>query len=327
VKPIVLTAIVALAITVEALATPPAIANDSAAELTTGGLVFTKNAVIDMRAEQLFISTTEIHVRYVFFNKTYKDISNTVAFPMPDITFDVSFESAIPTDDPENILGFSTTAAGRSVVARIEQKALANGIDQAALLRRLGIPLAPHLESAQAALNRLPREERENLINLGLVDTKMFPRWRLKTTYFWQQTFPAQHELVIEHRYKPSLGGSVQTMLGNADAKIENLAAYRQKYCTDADFIDTVTRARRAAQSTYAPFAETRIGYILTTGANWAGPIRDFTLVVDKADATNLVSFCATGVKKISQTQFEVRKTNFVPESDLSVLILKPERP
>jgi hypothetical protein len=111
VKPFVLTAIVALAITLEALATPPAIANDSAAELTTGGLVFTKNAVIVMRAEQLFISTTEIRVRYVFFNKTSKDISNTVAFPMPDITFDDSFESAIPTDDPENILGFSTTAA------------------------------------------------------------------------------------------------------------------------------------------------------------------------------------------------------------------------
>jgi hypothetical protein len=40
------------------------------------------------------------------------------------------------------------------------------------------------------------------------------------------------------------------------------------------------------------------------------------------------VSFCAEGVKKISPTQFEVRKTDFEPTQDLNVLIVdwwKPE--
>jgi hypothetical protein len=43
---------------------------------------------------------------------------------------------------------------------------------------------------------------------------------------------------------------------------------------------------------------------------------------VDKGDPSNLVSFCADGVKKISATEFEVRKKNFVPSKDLNVLIL-----
>ena len=69
---------------------------------------------------------------------------------------------------------------------------------------------------------------------------------------------------------------------------------------------------------------EERIAYILKTGANWKGPIRDFRLVVDKGDAKNLVSFCAEGVKKIGPTQFEVRKRDFTPKDDLNILVLKP---
>ncbi len=48
-------------------------------------------------------------------------------------------------------------------------------------------------------------------------------------------------------------------------------------------------------------------------------------MVVDKVAPNKLVSFCAEGVKKIGPTRFEVRKTNFVPQRDLSILILKPQ--
>lgn len=43
--------------------------------------------------------------------------------------------------------------------------------------------------------------------------------------------------------------------------------------------------------------------------------------MVDKGSPDNLVSFCMSGVKKISPTQFEVRRTNFEPKGDLDVLI------
>jgi len=61
---------------------------------------------------------------------------------------------------------------------------------------------------------------------------------------------------------------------------------------------------------------------VLTTGANWAGPIGDFRLTVDKGEPDSLVSFCADGVKKIGPTTFEVRHANFTPIRDLNVLIL-----
>jgi hypothetical protein len=61
---------------------------------------------------------------------------------------------------------------------------------------------------------------------------------------------------------------------------------------------------------------------VLTTGANWAGPIGDFRLMVDKGESDSLVSFCADGVKKTGPTTFEVRHANFTPTRDLEILIL-----
>jgi hypothetical protein len=49
--------------------------------------------------------------------------------------------------------------------------------------------------------------------------------------------------------------------------------------------------------------------------------------VVDKLKPDSLVSFCMDGVRKIGPTQFEVKKTDFVPNADLRILILDPHPP
>jgi hypothetical protein len=204
------------------------------------------------------------------------------------------------------------------------------------LLRTLGIPLAPHLQSTNQALDRLPREKWDELIRIGLAEVEEFDagkgperhlsaRWTLRTTYYWEQTFPAKAETVVEHRYRPSVGATVQTFLADpANAMEEGFDEFRRKYCIDKSFYAAVERARRAAkEQSGPPFSEERIEYILRTGANWAGPIKEFRLVVDKGDTGSLVSFCGEGVKRIGPTRFEMRKSDFIPERDLSILILK----
>jgi hypothetical protein len=260
-----------------------------------------------------------------------------VAFPMPDITTEgVDDMLAIPTQDPRNILGFATTVDGKPVVAEVEQKAMKNGVDRTAYLKRLGIPLAPHLASTNKLLDRLPRHTRDELVRLGLavIDeydvgqgmTKHWEAtWTLKTAYFWRQTFPPGRELVVEHRYKPSVGQSAGTSWGSSwFAKDPHYAEARRRYCVDDDFLASVQRSRRPGED-FAPLTEERIDYVLTTGANWKAPIGDFRMVVDKGSAANIVSFCGEGVRKIGPTQFEVRHTNFTPTRDVAILILKPQ--
>lgn len=314
-----------------------AYANDSTAELATGGLVFVQNDDIEMRAEDLYVSAQEVRVRYRFFNKSDKDVTVLVAFPLPEVRISEQDQNiALPTEDAVNFLAFETKVDGAPVSAKVEQRAYAVGIERTQYLRDLGIPLAPHLNATNDALDKLPPEKWDELLRFGIADIEEYDvgkgmqkhlaaRWGLTTTFYWEQTFPAQKETVVEHRYKPSVGASVQTDLGAPYAIKEPwYDGYRRKYCIDKEFYAAVDRLRKATKSEFGPpYSEQRIDYILKTAANWAGPIKDFRLVVDKGDADSLVSFCAEGVKKIAPSQFEVHRTDFVPDGNLSVLILK----
>jgi hypothetical protein len=328
---------IAAALVVAACAAAPAAANDSTAELATGGLIFVKNDNVEMRSEDLSISVKEVNVRYRFFNKAASDVTVLVAFPMPDVRIEEPDQSiSLPTEDPVNLLAFTTTVNGKPVKTQVEQHVFAAGIDRTQMLTSLGIPLAPHLKATNEALDRLAREKWDDLIRLGLAEIEVYDlgkgrakhlsaRWSLRTTFYWEQTFPAKAETLIDHRYRPSVGGSVQTSLGAPSAVKEAwYEEYKRKYCLGGEFFAAVEGLRKAAKSEFGPpYSELRIDYILRTGANWSGPIGQFHLTLDKGEAGNLVGFCGQGVKKTSDTKLEMSKTDFSPDGDLAVLILK----
>ncbi len=309
----------------------PAAANDSVASMGAGGLVFQRTDGIEMRSEDLYVSAREIRVRYRFFNRTDRDIGTLVAFPMPDLLGGIEGDVAI--ENPLQV-PFTTTVNGRRVATNIEQKAVLGDVDHSGLMRGLGLPLSPRGEATQQALATLPRPQIELLVELGLLEDRSWtdagvihpeflPLWTLKTTHYWTQVFPAGRELDVRHRYVPAIGGSVGSLFGDpAMDSSEGNGEAATRYCTDEAFRAGARRMR----SRGLHLSETWIDYILTTGANWAEPIGQFRMVVDKGSSRNLISFCGEGVRKISSTRFEVRRTNFTPTRDLSVLILTGER-
>jgi hypothetical protein len=316
------------------LATSSAFANDSTAELATGGLAYITTDAVEMRSEDLRISMDEVRVRYEFVNTSDQDVTTLVAFPMPDIKGDIDFLVAVPVDDPENFLGFQTTVDGQPVESKVQQRVSALGVDQTTLLQSLGVPLAPRGQAARDALERLPQEQWNELISLGLVAPEEYdsgkgwerhpvPVWLLSTAYYWEQTFPAGETVVVEHRYKPSVGSTAGVSFGYEASQDEPwVKEYFLKYCIDDAFL-------RAYRKTKTPdggdtYFENRIDYILTTASNWAGSIGNFHLVVDKGAPKNLVSFCGEGVKKTGPTTFEMTKTDFYPDKNLAILILTP---
>ncbi|MCG5247733.1 DUF4424 family protein [Methylorubrum extorquens] len=64
------------------------------------------------------------------------------------------------------------------------------------------------------------------------------------------------------------------------------------------------------------------VSYIVTTARNWAGCIGRFALTVDKGRADSLVSFCWQGVRKTGPTTFAWEARDYVPDSDLRVLLV-----
>lgn len=309
----------------------PAAANDSVASMGAGGLVLERTDGIEMRSEDLYVSAREIRVRYRFYNRTARDIATLVAFPMPELKGGI--ENDVALEDPLR-MPFTTTVNGRRVATNVEQKAMLNGVDHSGLIRGLGLPLTPRGEATIAALGTLPQPQVDMLVEMGLVEDRswtdagvrhleLVPLWTLKTTHYWTQVFPAGRELDVRHRYAPAIGGSAGSLFGDpAMAGSENHNEQATRYCTDDAFWNGARRMR--ARGLY--LSETWVDYILTTGANWAEPIGEFRLVVDKGSSRNLVSFCGEGVRKIGPTQFEIRRRNYTPAQDLSVLILTGTR-
>jgi hypothetical protein len=306
----------------------PALANDSSASLKAGGLTLTKTNAVEMRSEDLFISEKSVVVTYKFRNVTNAPVTLDIAFPMPDLAPSES-DIGAPFPERDNFLGFSTTVDGRPINFQIIQTAHRiddNGDvleDVTALLRSKRIPLNPYAPTVNAALNRLPAADRAALAKAGLT-SEFGVRWLLRQNYVRRQTFPVGRDVTVVHRYTPAAGGSVGSMAvmfaQGGVAATEDDGYFAKSYCLD----DSMLTALRRVGERNGGAAETTIDYVLQTGANWAGPIRDFRLVVDKGAPGNLVSFCMDGVTKISPTRFEVRRTNFTPTEDLAILIVKP---
>ncbi|HEX8064638.1 MAG TPA: DUF4424 domain-containing protein [Allosphingosinicella sp.] len=312
-KPIALLMLAALA--------APAAANDSTAEHAAGGLVLTRTTDIDMVSEDLFVSAAEVRVRYVFRNRSPREIRTLVAFPMPDRNLDEEREMDVAYPS-----AFETRVDGRPVAMKVERKVMANGVDHSALLRSLGLAV----DSDSEALGRLKPADKEKLVRLGLAaldqssgresEAYLEPIWTVRESWFWEQVFPAGRSLAVEHRYVPGTGGSVDAALAFPEFRSspEGRTMIRD-YCVEPAFLAGLDRLRRRSAAT----PEQRIGYILTTGANWRSPIGDFRLVVDKGAEANLVSFCGEGVRKVSPTRFEMRKSNWRPDRDLRILIVQ----
>jgi hypothetical protein len=323
-----------------AAATLPVMANDTMSQLGAGGLVFITSEDVSMDSEDLSVGPKQVKVVYEFTNHGTDDQHTLVAFPLPDITGDGDFMVSIPTEDPDNIFGFATTFDGQPVESTLHQYAFAVGVDQTALLEALKVPLAPYGEATISALNGLAPEEQQKLVHLGMVipmtydagngeQTDYTPIWTLKSTYSWEAEFKAGETAEVVHSYTPSVGGTVATtfLVPPYDASDEDRPKdYKAKYCTDDDLIKTVRKSLKDPDDLYsAPYVESWISYIWSTGANWSGNIGKFHLTIDKGDPKNLVSFCWDGkVTKTGPTTFEMGATDWSPpyNHELEILIL-----
>lgn len=318
---------------------PAALANDTTAVLGTGGLVFITTDQLKMKSEDLFISPKQVKVTYQFQNLTDKPLDVLVAFPMPDIEGSGDFMVDVPDRESDNLFDFKTTFGGEPVDATVHQQAFAFNLDQSAVLEEMGVPLTPFGDRTRDMLQELDADSIQKLLHLGLVipmeyggadntwTTYYEPVWTLRSTYSWEAHFEPNETVEVVHTYTPSVGGTVAvTFLSPPDEYGDRAADYKRKYCTDDSLIKSVKKTLASPDEYYsAPFYESWISYIWSTGNNWAGPIEDFTLTIDKGDAKNLVSFCWDGdVKKIGPTTFQMTAKDWYPpwDHELDILIL-----
>jgi hypothetical protein len=322
------------------LIAPAATANDSSAAIGLGGLELTRNDAISMDSEELLLSSKRVTVKYRFTNTSTKDVETLVSFPLPAIPADIdAYMGDQGYPDWSTDLEFKTLVDGKPIKLEMREVVTIigkpNGKDVSARLKALGWPVkywADH--KFEETLQDLPDAQKAALVVEGLLRKDVMgpyvrPNWQVATHVTRTQRFAAGKTVTVEHSYKPVMGGSVGGMLLKQYRK--DSPDYLKAYCVDKSFLKGFD-AKMAAQAKAAKkkgeengyiYVEDWLSYVLKSGANWRGPIKDFRLIVDKGSASNMVSFCMDGVKKISSTQFEVRKSNFEPAKDLDILIVR----
>ena len=254
---------------------------------------------------------------YQFKNLTAKDVTETILFPLPRI--DNFFDGGDFATTKKLLQTFKVNVDGKDIQPNMNVRTFIQkdentaAIDTTELFKQCGFSETEMLNpwnrksyeylDSEKKLRNCKKTEMQNILKAFKDD--VIP-WSSQVIYSWKQTFKANSLTRVKHQYAPLVGGSVAV----------HLPENAKTYCTDQSFI----AALKKAQLEQAPYSA--LGYGLKTGANWAKPIENFKLTIER-DSKELFSFCWAGkVKKISPTQFQMVEKNFVPKHDLNIIFV-----
>ena len=325
---------------VAVLACPNVSGDDGAASVGLGGIQLVREARISMEKERLTISAQKVSVEFEFLNQADKDLTTEVAFPIP--AYDQKYLHA---SYPKGVDDFQVWVEGREIKYQIEAKAMLNGVDYSATLRKFGVDVASlgHFTDSDPKRNYVPyspdierisNAQRDELKRLGLIRRDNgFMGWTVVKTYHWQQTFPAHKILHVRHKYAPILGSGLTSVEDISPAhkrsRSPSFAALVRDCCIDAALQNKLVATSRVDENSSFIEAEW-VDYILTTANTWRTPIKSFELIVERPKPKPpseqlpgdhwMVSFCWPGpVRQFDADHFLARAINFVPSRELHI--------
>jgi hypothetical protein len=298
-------------------------ANDSAVEVTPAGLQFMHMRDISMEKEDLFISLDRIEVSYVFRNNSPRAVATEIAFPVPDYTWAPFGYSVTDFHD------FKVEVNGAPLAYATEARALAGGKECTDMLKEMNIPISNFggfdLSKDHSFIDGLSPGERKRLTDAGALKSSggpgavLLPAWSVRMKYHWRQVFPPDAEVSVKHSYKPYYGFAIQS-----ENDADGLAARYKDGCMGSDVAGTV---RAFSNLTQSGFHVAWVSYILTTGRNWKGPIKEFHLTVKKKNDNDRMSSCFSPEIARSGTVYDVHIRDFVPDRDIKVYFYGPNTP
>lgn len=281
-----------------------AMGNDSTIAESNGTIVFLKDADVSMEKERLFLSEELVQVDYIFQNHGGKMVEALMAFPMPPMFFGDMDHDEIK--DFKLWVNDAPVKTNKKLVILLDRKK-----DVTAELNRLGWSAKDLIQFLSN--NREPLPGKKPLPK-AWNDKDGFSRLTVNEFFVWQQRFEPGLPVSVRHIYVPGLSSSVP------QSARDMLKYHQADHC-----LDTTTRQllnRLDSQRTFIEWAA--LGYILLTGNNWAGPIKDFQLIIKKKHASDTISLCFKDeLKKQDALTFTFSQTNYQPQRNLNILFFR----
>jgi len=312
------------------LALTPAVADDGAAAIAAGGLVMRREPRVTMAKEVLKISLKQVEVDYDFRNDTDADVTTEVAFPIPPYDNNVEVDPKQAGFDDFKLwiedkpFAFQTDL--RAFIGKKDVTTIVNKyhLDIATFANyQWGISDKPNQIKALTPAARVSAF-REGIISEPGADGDAEANWSVHKRYYWLQTFPAHATVHIRHTYTPAIGYSLvepgviippatpAARMSESPDRRFNREEFTSLCPSPAD-ITKLSRFKGYIQPEWVDF-------ILTTANTWKRPIEDFTLIVERTNPEQTVSFCWDGpVEKLDANHFRAHTTNLIPTKELHI--------
>ncbi len=295
-------------------------ANDTAGQLLpTGEIKFAQQPAVVLLHEALVLSD-KIAVDYIFRNTSKKEITEMVFFPLPNT-------SPIGTyRDTPHSFEFHAWSNGVPISTHINRNITLNGTLVTKYFDLMGIDSYDKqiqldtegngklLEDIAAPLRKLPKEEQEKLVQLGMLEKGCIEEgengkcahnpnllhlnpnadYKQEVSFYWFQIFYANKSVHIRHEYKPSF---FSNSIGQPEASQAIGWEYEKPH----------ERWKSAA-------------YIVTTANNWQTPIKNFNLLVlgEKGAAVSAYKDGQISDTKVAPKNYLLEtKQDFVPSSEI----------
>lgn len=302
------------------LAAGPSFANDSMARIDAGGIELISNDSIRMVSEDLHVTRGEIRVDYVFANETSKAVSATIGFPLPAIDRDLennfdeqAYDLDNPMDDFVTLIDGKEVASDRRMIVRTEA-----GEDISRLLEKTGLmppptynepwKYRPTNDKQWAALEKAAAKA-----GMGSVRGE----WRYQLIYVWNLELPAGAVASVKHRYHPWIGGYGLYNTGDTPELRDRRRQIVDNYCLSDDAVSAIMRDV-GPDGLVGYISE--VGYILKTGANWAGPIGRFRLTIDPPqDGAAMMTCWPDASQGLVRAPIVYEAKDFTPTRDLLI--------
>ena len=290
---------------------------EGSVELPAGGLAFAANPSITIEQQDLVIGSASIALTYALRNAAQSQQSILITFSLPELDASAlaDGEVTLPSAEPSNYIQFSLKVDGQAPAVKVEQRAIALGLDDSSTLTAAGIPLFPFGMTAASKLSDLSAADRLDLLERGILKedgSAVVAAWTLKTVAYWRQTFAPGQTITIAHSYRP--------ISSAAPHRPEALPGLRKRFCLSATQEVSITKL--PVEGGVAPTA-TSIAYLATTGADQLGPARRFRMLIETNDQLTIVAMCRDGLKRTGPMQLEWTGTEHTLDEDIHILFVR----
>lgn len=324
--------------------TSSCLANDSIGYLGAGGIEFKKTEDISMEKEVLTISRKLIRVEYEFLNTTSKPIKETIVFPMPFYGFDIGCSP----EHSGKLEEFKVWSEGARLTPLRTVRARLKGKDVTGRLKELGFTDEDIAEyrgiNGGCGQDEPPAgvfaANIDALVKDGLMEYIVenaqaeFPTyitralWESAYFYSWEQDFPPMKKVRVVHEYTPFKGaGAWGYDFRQAENFRKQWSDDIRKFCIAGGTIRAGNKIQTKNKVEMLDWNS--LQYILTTGANWSGAIKDFTLNLRKESKDEIVSLCFDDgqFKKSDELTISSHIKNFLPKRDVTAIFFYLPKP